>query len=878
MLSDRFRFVFCQLEILRHCLPPSLRGILAELPESLDETYERILKQIPKSNRVHAHRLLQCLTVALRPLCVEELAEVIATDFSAAGGTLKVDETLRWEDQEQAVLSTCSSLITIVEYRESRLVQFSHFSIKEFLMSDRLSASKTDALRYHHIPLEPARTIMAQACLAVLLRLQSNMGSNAINSYPLAKYAAYHLSVHAEFEGVLTHIIDEVDELLDPDKPHFDNWVWLQLGNWQDETWHSSRVDPDLLLPRGGSAMICDMPWYPPRVSPIYYVVALGHLSLARHLISKRPQDLQVKDEQGCTPLHIAVLAGRVEVSKLLLRHSIDFDIRDIEGYSILHMAAWKGRSEVAQMILEYDSAMKVLVNTRNKNGQTPLHIASEYDQTSVVAILLKSGADVDSQDNHKMTPLLCASGSFGIGEAAQLLLEHGASFHVRNENDQTPLHLASKHNHPGVVTSLLEIGADVDAQDSNNMTPLLCALEPPGSDEAAQLLLEHGASLHVRNENGQTPLHLASENDHPGVVASLLKIGADVDVQDSNSMTPLLYALDRSGSSEAARLLLNHGASFRVRKENGRTPLHLASENDHPSVVASLLKIGADVDTQDSNSVTPLLCALNDFGSDEASQLLLAHGASFRVRDENGQTPLHLASKYDHPGVVAELLKNDADVDAQDNYNLTPLFYASSAAAQLLLERGASVHVRNQIGQTPLHIASGARWGRSEVVRLLLRFGADVDARDSHNMTPLIYSFVGPGEAAQLLLDHGASFQVRNLKGQTPLHLAAASLFVLLDVVALLLKLGADVDAQDDDHMTPLHYALSSLSSPVHYSMPSSPGQSSSTPLEVVELLLKHGANAHLRNRHGKTPSQVALETCELEIMQLFFQDSQSI
>ncbi len=85
MLSRRFRWVSCQLETLRPCLPPSVRQILDELPETLDETYERILQEIPKSNRVYAHRLLQCLTVAVRPLRVEELAEVLAVDFDATG-------------------------------------------------------------------------------------------------------------------------------------------------------------------------------------------------------------------------------------------------------------------------------------------------------------------------------------------------------------------------------------------------------------------------------------------------------------------------------------------------------------------------------------------------------------------------------------------------------------------------------------------------------------------------------------------------------------------------------------------------------------------------------------------------------------------------
>jgi hypothetical protein len=63
ILSNRFRWVYCQLEMLRHCLPPSVRIILYELPETLDETYERVLRDINKANREHALRLLHCLTV-----------------------------------------------------------------------------------------------------------------------------------------------------------------------------------------------------------------------------------------------------------------------------------------------------------------------------------------------------------------------------------------------------------------------------------------------------------------------------------------------------------------------------------------------------------------------------------------------------------------------------------------------------------------------------------------------------------------------------------------------------------------------------------------------------------------------------------------------
>src|ERR1700747_1628782 len=142
-VPSRFRWAFCQIEALRHCLAPRVRHILKELPETMDETYERILRDINKANWDHAHRLLECLTVAVSPLRVAELAEVLAVDFGTAscGGTSRLNTDWRWEDQEEAVLSTCSSLISVVDEYGVQVVQFSHFSVKEFLTSSRIAGS-----------------------------------------------------------------------------------------------------------------------------------------------------------------------------------------------------------------------------------------------------------------------------------------------------------------------------------------------------------------------------------------------------------------------------------------------------------------------------------------------------------------------------------------------------------------------------------------------------------------------------------------------------------------------------------------------------------------------------------------------------------------
>src|SRR3984885_7213833 len=195
---DRFRWIFCQLEVLRDCLPSSVRQTLNELPESLDETYERILKEIKKPNRAHARRVLQCLVVAARPLRVAELAEVLAVDFDDAEGIPRLKTDWRWEEQELGLLSACSSLIAIVQAGGSRVVQFSHFSVKEFLTSPRLTTASGEVSNYH-IDLEPAHTILGQACLGVLLQIQDDVEGWTPEDHPLARYAAEHWPTPAQF-------------------------------------------------------------------------------------------------------------------------------------------------------------------------------------------------------------------------------------------------------------------------------------------------------------------------------------------------------------------------------------------------------------------------------------------------------------------------------------------------------------------------------------------------------------------------------------------------------------------------------------------------------------------------------------------------------
>jgi len=360
--------VFCQLELLRQCFPPSVRRILEELPDSLKETYERILREIRKPNQGHAHRLLQCLVVAVRPLRVKELAEVLAFDFNAEGMP-KLNPGWRWEDQEEAVMSACSSLVTIVKDGDSRVVQFSHFSVREFLTADRLAEPIRDVSRYH-IQLEAAHTILAQACLGVLLRLDDHIDRDSIKSFPLAFYAAQYWPTHARVENVSSRIKDGMECVFDADKPHFTTWLWIY-----NEDRHYDRSMSTI---------------YPekPEAVPLYYASKLGFRGLAEHLIAEHPEHVSATGRYEMTSMHAAASAGHTDILLLLIDHGADVECQDGEGYTALHLTSQKGKLEAQQFLLDCGAD----INARDHHNNTPLTYTANEVLSCTLECYLNAG------------------------------------------------------------------------------------------------------------------------------------------------------------------------------------------------------------------------------------------------------------------------------------------------------------------------------------------------------------------------------------------------------------------------------------------------------------------------------------------------------
>ena len=403
---------------------------MEELPDSLDETYERILREIRRPNQALAHRLMQCLVAADRPLQVKELAEVLAIDYNTEG-IPELNPGWRWEDQEEAVMSACSSLVIIVKEGGSRVVQFSHFSVKEFLMSNRLAVPIRDVSCYH-IELEAAHAILAQACIGVLLRLDEHIDRDNIEYFPLAPYAAEHWPRHARFGGVSAQIKAGMESLFDEDKPHFATWLWVY-----DEKYvrRMATMRPEK-----------------PGAVPLYHATRLGFRDLVAHLIAEHPEHVNARDDWEGTMLHAAAEGGNTAILSLLLEHGADIDGRD--GY-----------------------------------GATSLHLASYSGTLSVGQCLLDRGANINARDQEGFTPLFDAARE-GHVEFARMLLEHGTAIDARDSRGRTSLHKAVEVGKIQVARLLLERGADVNALDKKGRTPSQCTTQ----QEILELLSEYGS------------------------------------------------------------------------------------------------------------------------------------------------------------------------------------------------------------------------------------------------------------------------------------------------------------------------------------------------------------------------------------------------
>ncbi|XCA36071.1 MAG: ankyrin repeat domain-containing protein [Wolbachia endosymbiont of Armadillidium vulgare] len=291
-------------------------------------------------------------------------------------------------------------------------------------------------------------------------------------------------------------------------------------------------------------------------------------------------------------------------------------DVQNNKGLTPLHVAALKGCDDVAKFLLNF----KARVDARVSDGFTPLHLAAQEGRDGVVELLLNHGADVNAESNDSTIPLQMAA-QRGHKNVVEILLNHGADVDAKSNDSATPLLIAAQGGHGSIVKLLLKHGADVDAKSNDSATPLLAAAQG-GYGSIVKLLLKHGAGVNAKSNEGLTPLSVAAQGGYDDIVKLLLDHEADVNAKNIQGLTPL-HAAALKSCDNVAKLLLDHKADVNARGDDDFTPLHLAAQRGHGSIVKLLLKHGADVNAKSSQDLTPLSLTLND--CPEVANLLFA-------------------------------------------------------------------------------------------------------------------------------------------------------------------------------------------------------------------------------------------------------------
>jgi ankyrin repeat protein len=772
--AGMFRWAVCQLDMLRKCLrAANVRQALKTLPKTLDETYDRIFQNLEYPEE--AKTALTVLTFAARPMTVREVAEAIAAEDLPDG---------RLPDPYD-ILEICSSFVMSTEinygdlstfqkmrvnYEGDSLLQFTHFSVKEYLQT-RLNGNSLGRLYIDY--------------------LLSSTPDYA--EYPLAIYAGRYWQKHWQGEDLSRLFGDKLLDVLnifDPDLDH-EEINAARSYRYRNEDDIPSALYYACLL---GVPQLCNLPDSSRRGVlgfPLQAAAYSGNIECVQLLIANGADINEVGGRYG-NALRCAAYHNHIDIVRLLLRHGI----RD-EGEkfgSALQAACVTNNTELVQLL--------------DGNLSTALRVAVAYGSEDVVRQLLQRGAAIVDVDY----ALLKAVERGDLG-CIQAIAENGGDMNNACSHDGTVLHIAAEKGHVGIVKYLLNSGSDPNAIGGVYCTPLQACLSQY-NEEICELLLAAGADINIRGGRYRGCLEAALKGDlpiayrlldmgvtiyetaltsalgMPDIIPKLLELGADVDSCDSYGEPAIMLA---TYSPELFDLLLEHGANVNFEYKE-KTVLLEALKNLPLEIVQ---KVITKANMTATGNETALAVAVRH--CPEAVDMLLDAGVTIN-------------SKKDPALVVAV-------EEIPDNPEILSLI-------DRLLERGVNVNALSSNGKSALAIVCAE--GNETVFQRLIQAGADINLGDP---TPLEAALEFPSLVTKLL-ELGADpkrgdilaacvrenpdmiSRFMNLGASPRCALNTAVKRKLLDVVKSLLSAGVKCDGELDIYGSSLQCAISNAKS----------------------------------------------------------------
>uniref|UniRef100_A0A7N6C151 Ankyrin repeat domain 52 n=1 Tax=Anabas testudineus TaxID=64144 RepID=A0A7N6C151_ANATE len=542
------------------------------------------------------------------------------------------------------------------------------------------------------------------------------------------------------------------------------------------------------------------------------------------------------------SPLVQAIFSRNAEEVTFLLNHNEDVNSLDQEQSSPLHAAAYLGDVHIMGLIINSDAN----VNAKDQGSLTPLHRAAASRNERAVELLLKHGAEVNSRDKFWHTPLHMAAANWATG-CAEALIPHVCSLDVTDKSGRTPLHHASHSGHGKVTSELMLIDTLVEA----------------GIMLVVKLLVSHSADVMCKDKCGYTPLHAASASGQLDVVKYLLKLGVEADEPNIFGNTALHMAC-HMGQDTVATELVNCGANINQANYHGNTPLHLAAASSSGVLCLELLiNNGADVNMQNKEGKSPLHMAAMH-GRFTGSQILIQNGGEIDCVDVYGNTPLHVAARYGQELLISTLLTNGADKSRQGIHGISPLHYAAAngnrQCTMSLVRAGAEVNELDLTGCSPLHYVAASHTFCG-CLDFLLDNGANPTLKNSKGYSAVHYAAAcGNKQHLELLLEISFNCleEVESNIPVSPLHLAAY--YGHCEALCLLCETLVSLDVRDIEGRTALHLAARRGF------------------VSCVEVLLKHQASYTLKeHKHKWTALHVAAAEGHVDCLLLLVNGDQS-
>ncbi|KAI9931980.1 hypothetical protein AWENTII_010289 [Aspergillus wentii] len=799
--------------------------------DAYDHAYDQLLGRIESQStnfKELANRVLIWMTFSRRPLNTVELQHALAVEMEC--NSLDEDNISPLD----LIISVCAGLVAVD--KESDVIRLVHYTTHEYL-------ERTWTTWF-----PDAHLYLAQVCIKYLsynqfaVRVCTSWGelTERLTGSPLYDYAARHWGYHAR------DAYSKVEELV--------------VSFLQSSPALASSIQP---LFSGSLGLIPT--W-------IIAIHPAAHFGLNRSIPQLLGQlaNCNDQDSHGQTALHWAVKGSQTETVELLLQKGSDINMADTNGRTALHYAASDCDEHMIHTLLKHRPHLEL----KDKEGLTPFLTAAKNAKLRSVELLLDGRAAVNTLD-YKNRNALHLTIITAKGDGIQLtghLLSQGVRTDVCDVDNMTPLHYAVRVQNEDIANILLQYGVDINigcdrkvwdgrmeggrtiytlsqnreyspqVPDAVGLTPLHFAALT-GRPEMIKFLLSKGANPNARCQRGETPLHLAVRRDTP------TKPGLSPDAWDDDisRIEALADFIDDYEGEEAME-------TYRVIDETRKETLDALLSDEQ-----------VNVDIQNVSGQSALHLASDEGSRTYELSRLIDKNANINTREEKGKMPLHLACRAGNTAMVSRLLVAGATLTMMDSEGLTPFQYAVYSdrfeAAELILTSSNSdsgiCQQKDEKGRSLLHNHLASSCCSVEMVRILLNHGASIDEIDAKGNSPLSlylgnFHFITKSSICQLLLDNGADPFWRDGRNRNLSHISMGSPCIgtsreAHQVLDVLMNAQVDISAKDADGRGILHHAA------IH----------GSVTVEVLEFLYQNDSSfcPYDMDRHGKTPLSYAEE-----------------